>query len=55
MSWVIIEKSTGDAILETFSKRVVDCLNTEKYTAVPILEYLQKLNRKIKENNLKNN
>lgn len=45
-SWVIIEKSTGKVIMETFDKRKIDALNTEKYKAVPILEYLVGLNGK---------
>jgi len=44
-SWVIREKSTGNVILETFDRKKVDALNTEKYEAVPIGEYLGGLNR----------
>lgn len=45
-SWVIVEKSTRGAIMETFSARVAEAINREKYEAVPILAYLQSLNRK---------
>ena len=45
-SWVIREKSTGRVICETFDKRKVDALNTAKYEAVPILEYLVSINGK---------
>ena len=48
MSWVIICKKTGEAILETYEKRVVDKINTSNYKIVPILEYLQGLNKQIK-------
>lgn len=44
-SWVIREKETGRVICETFSKCLVSALNTATYEAVPILEYLQSLNR----------
>lgn len=47
-SWVIIEISTGTAILETYNPKVVAALNTTNYKAVPILEYLQGLNKKNK-------
>ena len=47
-SWVIVDKSTGKAILETFSRQAVERLNTHRYEAVPILAYLQALNAKIK-------
>jgi len=43
-SWVIKEKTTGRVILETFDRRKVDALNTSKYEAIPILQYLQSLN-----------
>lgn len=48
-SWVIQEKETGRVICETFSDRVVEALNTAKYVAVPILEYLQGINRAIRQ------
>ena len=43
-SWVIREKVTGRVILETYSPSVVAKVNTAKYDALPILEYLQSLN-----------
>ena len=39
-SYMIVRIATGEAIMETFSAAVVAALNTEKYRAVPILEYL---------------
>lgn len=45
-SWVIREKTTGRVICETFNPRLVAALNTDKYEAVPILDYLVSLNRK---------
>jgi len=44
-SWVIIEKSTGNAICEIFTESITKKINTEKYTVMPILEYLQSLNK----------
>jgi hypothetical protein len=46
-SWVIIDRATGAAILETFNPKAVPCLNTERYEAVPILAYLGALNARI--------
>lgn len=46
-SWVIRERATGRVILETFNAKLLDRLKPE-YEAVPILEYLQSLNRRIK-------
>lgn len=43
-SWVVIENATGRAILETFNPKTATAINTAKYTAVPILEYLVSIN-----------
>jgi len=45
-SWVIREKATGKVLFETFDQKKVDALNTVKYEAVPIHEYLASLNRR---------
>jgi hypothetical protein len=52
-SWVIVEKATGKAVLETFNPKVVANLNTAKYKAVPIGEYLGSLNRALRRQNAK--
>ena len=46
-SWVIINKATDAVVLETFDPKKVEYLNMAKYKAVPILEYLQSLNKKV--------
>jgi hypothetical protein len=43
-SWVIRNKNTKVIIGEIFNQRIVDNLNTDKYEAIPILEYLQSIN-----------
>lgn len=48
-SWVVRDKSTGKAVLETFDPKKVEALNTEKYEAVPIGEYLGDYNRRVRE------
>lgn len=45
-SWIIRNKTTGEVVMETFDPRVPEALNQEKYEAIPILEYLQSLNKK---------
>lgn len=47
-SWVIRNKDTKAVVCETFDSRKVAALNTEKYEAVPILDYLCELNASIK-------
>lgn len=46
-SWVIREKSTGTVIMETLDRKKVAALNTAKYEAVPIGEYLAALNARV--------
>lgn len=48
-SWVLRNKVTKEVILETFDPKAVAALNTAKYEAVPILDYLVELNRQIKQ------
>jgi hypothetical protein len=40
-SWIIVVKSTGTPLLETFDRQQVEAINTERYEAVPLMEYLQ--------------
>lgn len=47
MSWIVKRKSDGAVLFETFSEKIVKALNREKYEAMPILDYLQDLNRQI--------
>ena len=45
MSWIIVEKDTRKAVMETYEPAVHDAVNTDKYKAVTALEYLNGLNR----------
>ena len=45
---VIINKETGKAVAELRNPALVDKLNTDKYKAIPILEYLQSINKEHK-------
>lgn len=47
-SWVVIDKTTGDAVLETFSIDTANAINTKKYDVLPIYDYLIALNKRIK-------
>ena len=49
-SWVIVDRTTGEAVFETFNEKLIAKVNTEKYKVIPILEYLYALNAKIKAN-----
>ena len=47
-SWVIVDKITNKAIFETFNETLAIKINVEKYEAVPVLQYLQNLNKTIR-------
>jgi hypothetical protein len=46
-SWVIVRKDDGKAVFETFSPKVAEAVNRDKYNVVSIVEYLYSLNRKV--------
>jgi hypothetical protein len=50
-SWVIVRKADGDVLFETYNRSLIAKLNTERYEAIPILQYLYSLNRR-KESHL---
>ena len=47
-SWVIVEKDSKKPIFETFNEKTVKAINSKRYTAIPILEYLQAFNQGVK-------
>jgi hypothetical protein len=47
-SWIIVDRRTGEAVMETFSRRIADMINLEKFEVVPVLDWLQRLNGKEK-------
>lgn len=44
-SWVVVRKSDGSPILETFSRRVVRAINREAYDVVSAAAWLASLNQ----------
>jgi hypothetical protein len=47
-SWIVVNRSTGEAVLETFSEKVTAAINTKKYQVLTAYDYLSNLNSKIK-------
>lgn len=48
-SWVIRDKATGEVVMETFDRKKAEALNTAKYEAVPIGDYLGDFNKTVKD------
>ena len=44
-SWIVVSKETGAAIFETFNEQLTTIINRDKYDVVPVLTYLQGLNK----------
>jgi hypothetical protein len=44
-SWIIVNRATGKAVMETFSRSVADKINLNSYEVVPVLQWLQRVNR----------
>ena len=43
-SWVVVSRETGQAVLETFSRKIADAVNLDRYRVVPILQWLGSIN-----------
>lgn len=46
---MIVRLADGEAMFETFERRIAEAINRDRYKAVPILQYLQSLNASTKE------
>ena len=48
MSWIIVEKATGRAVLETWSQDLVNRVNLDKYRVLTAYEHLRNFNQQVK-------
>jgi hypothetical protein len=46
-SWVIVDRLTGKAVMETYNRSTAEAVNIEKYEVVPVRQYLASLNQKV--------
>ncbi len=49
MSWVILNRETMQPVLEIYNPELLNRLNTEKYIAMPTLQWLHMFDVEIKE------
>lgn len=47
-SWVIVDRKTGRAVMETYNPDTVLRVNTLSYEVVPIMAYLGRINQAIR-------
>jgi hypothetical protein len=52
-SWVVVRKKDNHAMFETYDENLIFHVNKSVYKVVPILEYLQQLNKDIKKCTMK--
>lgn len=45
-SWIVIDRRTGEAVLETFSRAIAEKINQDRYEVLTTLSYLIRLNTK---------
>lgn len=43
-SWVVVDRATGEAVMETFSRVVADAINQTRYRVVTAAAWLASLN-----------
>lgn len=49
-SWVIVTRDTGAPVFETYSRAVCERVNAASYEVLTALDYLQRLNARIRAN-----
>lgn len=47
-SWVIVDRKTGRAVMETYNPELVLRVNGASYEVVPIMNYLGRINQAIR-------
>lgn len=39
-SWIVVDRETGRAVLETFERRIAEAINQDRYEVLTALQYL---------------
>ena len=48
-SWIVVDRASGRAVLETFSRHVAKSINLTRYEVLSAYDYLVRFNAKLKE------
>jgi hypothetical protein len=48
-SWIIVSKETGEAVFETYSRKVAQAVNQSSYDVLTALEWLYRINQREKD------
>lgn len=49
-SWVIVSRETGEAVFETFTRKVAERVRQDRYEVLTALQWLARVNQRIKAN-----
>lgn len=47
-SWIIVDRASGEAVLETWSRAVAAAVNTDRYEVRTALDHLQRFNAAVR-------
>jgi hypothetical protein len=47
-SWVAVDRNTGEAVFETFSRNVAEKINQQRYEVLTALQWLCRFNESVK-------
>ena len=42
-SWIVVDRSTGKAVLETFERKTAKAINQKRYEVLTALQYLSRI------------
>lgn len=48
-SWVIVDRETGQSVIEIYTRSIVEKVNQERYEVLTALQWLVRLNVQIKQ------
>lgn len=50
MSWIIVDRSTGKPVYETWDKDTMEKFDPERFERLTAMEWLQRFNKSVREN-----
>lgn len=48
-SWIVVDRATGKGVLETFSRKVAEAINQDRYEVITTATWLARVNASIKD------
>ena len=48
-SWIVVDRATGKGVLETFSRKVAEAINQDRYEVITTATWLARVNASIQD------